>query len=524
MKFCSKCGTQLQDGNQFCYKCGASTADVQSYTPTQQHAPVNVDAPVPLPPRKKPKTLFIILPIVLVLLIAGGAAYYFLGIAQSPALTFVKANEMFFTGAAPATGLNEIAGRMKNEDYEASTTLKISDISGVDDQTKQMLASFSVIWDMIKVKNDGGLNMSVKMGDSELAKISGILADENFYAGISQNGSVQTAAYVAVPGDKDTPALQRIVNMLSDSKTDERMEKLIIKAKDIALQCIDMKWFSLKQGSYEDIIGEDGKVNATAVSMTLDTEAVKAFIDKFAAKLEEDPTFYDELEAVIKDSMKDASENAADEVKKAFKEASASIPDGSFKVNWTAYQNSGKTQAIHVSADINTDPQSKGTLDLMLQTRKEGDTTKTMVKLNIAPDGQTPFDITAAIENEEKKDGSGFNILVNFASGGSKGSATISGDTKITKKGSNEYTGNTTIDISADIPELTQESMPKISLIMDTVYMFGDTSFKNSRYFKLDDLKDKAVKAQNIQELFNTLFSGVQGMAGGFSGLIPAAG
>lgn len=521
MKFCSKCGTQLQDDCQFCYKCGTSTSDLQSFTPMQQHAPIDVDAPAPLlPPRKKPKLLFI-LPIVLVLLIGGGLAYYFLGVAPTPLMAFAKANEMFFTGAVSATGANAVEGRMQKENYEASSVIKITEMSGVDEQLKAILTNFSLIFDMIKVKNDGGLNMSVKMGDSELAQVSAILTEEKLYAGLFQTGSIQTASYVDVPGDENTPALQRLMNTLTNAKTDERMEKLMIRARDMALQSVDLKWFSISQGSYEDISGKGGDVKATAIKLTLDTDAVKAFIKSFADKLEKDPTFYDDLQKVISDSVKDAPKTAADEVKNALKKAGESIVDESFKLSWTAYQNNGKTEAIHIALDINAEQAGKA--DIKMQSASQAGKTKIMSKINIAPEGETPAELSASFENEEKTDGNSFRILINFASGDGKGSASISGDTKFTKKSANEYTGKTTLVISADVPGMTEQGAAKISLGVDSSCVFGDTGFKTSRYFKLDELKGKAAKAQNIEELLGTLFSGAQGLAGGLSGLVPDA-
>jgi hypothetical protein len=512
MKFCGKCGTQLEDDSQFCYKCGSGTEDVQSFTPAADTPPVSVDAPV-MAGRKRSKALFIILPIVLVLLLGGGAAYYFLGV-QTPAVQFVKANEMFFASAIDnAAKTDDLAARMEKENYEVTGEIKLNEITGIDDATKQMLTGFSIMYGGIKDTDDYAAKLAVNMGGTEFLALSGLLAEDKIYAGISQAGKIASASYMDVPGDKDKPVMERLKELLP-TKTDNDTKKLLEKIKNLAVQCIDMQWFSVGQGTYEDLSG-GGDVSATAISLKMDTKALKTFFDKFYEKAESDPTFFDDLGDFIKSKMKDSGAKVPDDfdaqMKKAFKEAGTSIPEGT-AVAWTAYQKDGKTGALQFTMTVGGE--NKDAIELLLQSGKQDKTNALALRMKYTSAVSSPFNLLFTFKDTKKDDGNTFDIALSFDGDGQKGGVTIAGDNKITKKSTSEYTGNTTINILADIPGL--ETKPTISLGIENQYVFGKADLSG----KLTELRQKATKVKDLQELFTTLFSGALGGSVDFSGLL----
>lgn len=91
-KFCSQCGTPLQEGWAACPQCGKLTVEKETppapvsqptVAPAPAVAPVAAPAPAPTPKKSKAPLVILIVVLVLAVLGAAGAAVYFLFFAPS---------------------------------------------------------------------------------------------------------------------------------------------------------------------------------------------------------------------------------------------------------------------------------------------------------------------------------------------------------------------------------------------------------------------------------------------------------
>lgn len=524
MKFCSKCGAQLPDDATFCSICGTSTTGSMPFTPVQEAPPVQVLPTMPVKPRKRLNPLVIILPVVLVLLIVAGVLYF--TVFNSPQTAFIKANEMFLNNLS-AMNTDELSQRIQKEDFEASMAVTVKDIGGIDDMTKQILSNVSIVYDIIKSKDQGGFNMTVNMGDAGLMQITGILTGDKVISGISSKDGIKSAAYMDLPGDKNTPPLQRLLHLLSNTKPDKRLDSLLDKVKNYALQSIDTSWFSSKQESYTDL-ADNSSVNATALTLTLDGKALKSFIAKFADKLQKDPDFYRDLQAYISANVPDAPATLAQDIQKGLADAQSSITDNAFKIVWTAYQAGGATAAIHINADITgSTSAANGTFEVLLQKHTKDKTNTMTIQANITPGEGNATNFTESVSVTQKTGGSDLLIDMTTKNGNDTVSMNGKGDITVTKKNANEYAQTIALDLSLNVPGASSQGTPQnIKLGVDSQYLFGNVNFQNSRLFKLADLEKAAKKTTNINDFFASTFSdltngNISGMFD-FSKLMPS--
>ena len=500
MKFCTKCGTQLLDDDEICNKCGQNTEDIPAFTPMPQQPPVAVQLnSTDKPPRKKAKALFIVLPIVLVLLLIG-AAYYFFVLNVSPAVAFIKANGSFFDKMTSMES-GEISKRMGKEDFEASYNTTLKNLS--DSLSQEILGDMTYAYKLIKAKNGGGINVAINMGDAGLTELTGLLTDDKLIAGISA-GDKSSASFLYLPGNKNTPLIERLVALLAKTEPDGKIDALLKKVTNAAEKSIDMKWFSTKAGSYKDLFNKGNKVNATAVSMTLNAEDLKKFISSFAAILDKDPTFYKDLQEVIKRISEDAPIDAAQKVKEALEGLDDKIPADSFSVVWTAYQNWWKTEAVEISFKLKAE--DTASFDIFMQNKEQDKKETIKFDAAIAAGSTTPENVNMTIEKTNKQNGNGYNIDLT-TTGEQSMHINYTGDVQETKKNANEYNVKSKLDVTAEMPGLEGEnSKIKAAYESEMQVVFGAT-FENSRFFNMEKMQKEAVKAESVEDFIAKLSS-----------------